>query len=158
HRFDHHRGIGPPDDAPADDAARGVYYAALSFSGCIVEVFGDDGSIAPGEKCVAGSLVTRDLFLLDLPGSGAMRAGSLAALAKVADRSLSQAWARHFYDLPDVYGKIDGIAYHNAHNDEDALVLFERAEGALICAPDRVLRLDDPLLRPALEDIALRNN
>jgi hypothetical protein len=86
-----------------------------------------------------------------------MRAGSVAALAKVADRSLSQAWARHFYEHPEVYGQIDGIAYYNAHNDEDALVLFERAEGALTCPPDRVLRLDDPLLRPVLEDVALRN-
>ncbi len=87
-----------------------------------------------------------------------MRVGSVAALAKVADRTLSQAWARYFYERSEFFGKIDGIAYYNAHNDEDALVLFERADGALNCPPDRVIRLDDPMLSTALEQVALQNN
>jgi len=158
HRFDHHLGLGPPNFTPAEDAARAVYYAAFGLSGCVVEVFGDDGSITLAGYYIAKPEVRRDLRLLDLRGSGAMRAGSVAALAKVADRSLSQAWARHFYENPTVFGAYDGIVYANAHNDEDAVVLVERAADALICRPEMILRLDDSALRPILEDIARANN
>jgi hypothetical protein len=40
-----------------------------------------------------------------------MKAGSVAALAKTADRELSQAWSRYFYEQEEIYGKIDGIIY-----------------------------------------------
>jgi len=157
HRFDHHRGRGRWR-SPADDPARAVYYAAFSLSGCVVEVFGDAGVVHLGEQLVAGPHPTRPLQLLDLRGSGAMRAGSVAALAKTADRRLSQAWARHFYDAVGDYGRIDGLLYANAHNDEPAVVLFERAADALACPDERIMRLDDPLLRPAVTAIALTHN
>jgi len=157
-RFDHHRGHGPPEHLSASDPERGVYYAAFSLAGCIVEVFGDLGSIVFGDYHVAKPEAIRDLTLLDLRREGAMRAGSVAALAKIADRSLSQAWSRHFYDHPEIFGTIDGIVYFNAHNDDEAIVLFERAAGALVCPPERVLRLDDSNLRTVEEDIAWRNN
>lgn len=83
-----------------------------------------------------------------------MRAGSVAALAKVADGSLSQAWARYFYEYPDVYGEIDGLFYLNAHNDEDAVALFERCAEALACGSEDVARLDDAELRPLVLDVA----
>jgi len=53
-----------------------------------------------------------------------MKAGSVAALAKVADRSLSQAWSRYFYEQQKIYSEVDGIIYYNAHNDEEAIVLY----------------------------------
>lgn len=139
-------------------SSRAVYYAAFTLSGCIVEVFGDDGSIAVADQRIAKPEVARDLWLLDLRGPGAMRAGSVAALAKVADRSLSQAWSRYFYENPTLIGTVDGIIWMNAHNDEDAVVFFERAEDALTCPPHMVVRLDDPALRHILEDIACINN
>ena len=157
-RFDHHRGQGPLFDDPRDDPERVVYYAAFTLSGCIVEVFGDRGSIVFGERHVAKPQVTRDLDLLDLRGTGAMRVGSVAALAKTADRRLTQAWARHFYEHAAVFGTIDGIVYANAHNDEAAIVLFERAAQALFCPSQNVLRLDDPDLRTIVEEIAQNNN
>ncbi|MBI3980102.1 MAG: RES family NAD+ phosphorylase [Chloroflexi bacterium] len=157
-RFDHHRGLGPPAYEPGDDLERGVYYAAFTLSSCVVEVFGDQGSLTLGEQRIAKPALARELCLLDLRGPGAMRAGSVAALAKVADRSLSQAWARRIYEHPDLFGPVDGILYANAHNDEDALVLFERAVDTLICPPTWVVRLDDPYIRAFLEDIARTNN
>jgi hypothetical protein len=156
-RFDHHPGDGL-SRSPTDDPARAIYYAALTLSGCVVEIFGDRGSITIGNWHVARSEVSRQLTLLDLRGSGAMRAGSVAALAKVADRSLSQAWSRYFYETTDTFGTIDGIVYHNAHNDEDAVALYERARDALSCPPNNVVRLDDESLRPYLLDLALKNN
>lgn len=157
-RFDHQRGSGPPSYAPTDDPERGVYYAASSLSSCLVEVFGDTGIIVFTELHVAKPKVIRDLDLLDLRAPGAMRVGSVAALAKTADRSLSQAWSRHFYEHPEVFGEVDGLLYFNAHNDEEAIVLFERAAGAIDCPDDQVLRLDDPDLRTIVEDIGRENN
>ena len=161
-RFDHHEGIPRGRGRqPSLSSSRRVYYAAPTLSCCIAEVFGDLGLIEPGEWHVALPLLIRPLRLLDLRGAGALRAGSVAALTQMPDHRLGQAWSRHFYDdrvygLPD--GLPDGLLYAGAHNGEDAVLLYERAEAALSCAPGDVLRLDDPALRPALLDIALANN
>ncbi len=151
-RFDHHRGTHPQEDL------RGVFYAAPKFSSCLVEVFGDTGVIETGHKRVCRPQLTRGLQLLDLRGSGAMKAGSVAALTKVADRSLSQAWSRYFYEQQEIYSKIDGMIYYNAHNDEEAIVLYERALDGLICLSEQVLPLNDPGLLPFIEKVAIDNN
>ena len=101
--------------------------------------------------------LTRAVRFLDLRGSGAMRAGSAAAIGKVPDHALSQEWSRHFYATPQ-YNQPEGLLWFNAHNDEDALALYERAEDALDCPPERIMRLDEPLLRPTLEQIAEANH
>jgi hypothetical protein len=96
--------------------------------------------------------------LLDLRGPGAMRAGSVPALAKIANRSPSQASSRYFYENPPDYGLIDGHIYLNAHNDEAVIALYERTVETLTCSPDQICRLDDEALRPLVLDVALRNN
>jgi len=48
--------------------------------------------------------------------------------------------------------------YYNAHNDEEAIALYERAQNALICQPNQVMRLDNPSLRPAIQQVAIENN
>lgn len=157
-RFDHHEGIPRGRGRQAAlSLARRVYYAAPTLSCCIAEVFGDLGLIEPGEWHVALPLLTRPLRLLDLRGAGALRAGSVTALTQMPDHRLGQAWSRHFYG-DGAYGLPDGLLYAGAHNGEDAVLLYERAEAALSCAPGDVLRLDAPALRPALLDIALANN
>lgn len=156
HRFDHHR--GRDDGEPTEDAERGIYYAAFTLSGGLVEVFGDTGVVDLHRHHVGSPIFRRDLRLLDLRGSGAMRAGTKAAIAKVADRSLSQAWSCHFYETPEVYGEVDGLIYLNAHNDEEAVALYERAGDALDCPPERVMRLDDEALRAAVLETADDND
>lgn len=153
HRFDHHRGT-----KPQTDPERGIYYAAFTLSGCLVECFGDTGVVEIQQECVCLVNITRPLKLLDLRGSGAMRAGSVSALAKTADRSLSQQWSRYFYEQENIYTKIDGVVYFNAHNDEEAIALYERAEDGLACSPQQIIRLDDLSLRPAIQKVALDNN
>lgn len=155
-RFDHHR--GRDDERPAEDAERGIYYAALTLSGCLVEIFGDTGVVDIGGHHVASPILRRDLHLLDLRGNGAMRAGTKAAIGKVSDRRLSQAWSRHFYGTPEIYGEVDGLVYLNAHNDEEAIALYERAGDALDCPPSRVMRLGDAALRPAILEAADDND
>lgn len=155
-RFDHHRPAA--DGAPKDDLERGIWYGGFDLPGCIVEVYGDTGVIVPGERLVATAEVRRDLVLLDLRGRGAMRAGTVAASSKTADVALGQAWSRHFYEERAEYGEIDGLLYLNAHNDDRAVALYERARGALRCPKDRVVRLDDVALRPAVFETAALNN
>ena len=145
HRFDHQRGA-----VPRNDSERGIYYAALTLSGCIVETFGDTGVIEIKEQQLALMELNRPLTVLDLRGPGAMRAGSVAALAKTADRTLSQAWSRYFYE---VYPQIDGIFYYNAHNDEPAVALYQRAADALKIV--QVFPLNDNGLRPHIQSAAL---
>jgi RES domain len=161
-RFDHQRIPVQGDSfAPrvrAQDPERGIYYAGLTLSCCLVECFGDSGVIELKDQKVCRVQLTRDLTLLDLEDNGAMRAGSVAALAKVADRHLSQEWSRYFYEQTSLYGQVDGISFRNAHNDEEAIALYERAQSALICPNDRILRLDHPSLRPAIQQAALDNH
>jgi hypothetical protein len=155
HRFDHHNSSL---SHPQLDSDRGIYYAALSLSSCLVECFGDTGVISIDEQCVAVVELTRSLLLLDLRGNGAMKAGSVAALAKTADRKLSQAWSRYFSENEQIYRKIGGVIYFNAHNDEEAIALYERAEDGLSCNPNQVIKLDDLRLRPSIQQTALDNN
>ena len=148
HRFDHQRGI-----MSQHDPDRGIYYAAFTLSGCLVETFGDTGVIEIKSQQLAFIELKRQCTLLDLRGPGAMRVGSVAALAKIADRNLSQAWSCYFYEA---YPQIDGILYYNAHNDEQSLALYERAAYALECV--QVFSLNDDRLRPHIESAALQNN
>jgi len=153
-RFDHQE---PHAGQPASDPDRGIYYAAQTLSGCIVEVFGDTGLIACGEWHIARVWLVRPLTLLNISGRGAMRAGSVAALSKVPDHAVAQQWSRHFYEQPE-YSQCDGIYYSNAHNDGPAFALYERAEDALDCPPGSVVRLDDPALRGELLRVAKLNH
>jgi hypothetical protein len=161
-RFDHHRGTGP-DRLPGDDPDRAVYYGAWSsdrgeaFSSCLVEVFGDTGLVTPGDFQVAMPTALRPLRLLDLRGHGAMRAGTVAAIAKCEHRD-AQPWSRFFYENAATYTEVDGLIYRNAHNDEPAVMLYERAEGALVCPDTSVVRLDHAGLRPLLMRSMRRNN
>jgi hypothetical protein len=161
-RFDHHRGSGPTR-TPADDPDRAVYYAAWSsdlaeaFSSCLVEVFGDTGIVDFGNLRVAIPMSTRPLQLLELRDHGAMRAGTVAAIAKCLHQH-SQPWSRYFYDETTQYGVVDGLVYRNAHNDEPALMLYERAMGTLTCPADAVARLDDPGLFSTVIAVMKRNN
>ena len=155
HRFDHHRG---GINNPGNDPERGIYYTALMLSGCLVECFGDTGIIEITEQSICYVEISRHLKLLDLRKEGAMRSGANTALAKIADRSLSQEWSRYFYENENIYTSIDGLIYYNAHNDEEAIALYERAQNALICNSNQVMPLNAPLLRPAIQQVAIDNN
>lgn len=155
-RFDHQRSF---TGKPGNDPQRGIYYAALSLEGALIEVFGDSGLVEPGERCVAYVSLARDLRLLDLRGkgsdNGAARAGSVAALASNGDYGPSQAWSSYFFEHPETYGEIDGLLYSNAHNHDDALVLYERSQGALICHQEHMIRLDDFTILPRIQEACL---
>lgn len=155
-RFDHHR-PPPAGSGPTwDDPDRGIYYAALTLSCCLVEVFGDTRLIDRPQVHVALPTLTRDLRLLDLRGAAAMRAGTVAALSGEGDRVLTQAWSRHFYEEVSLQ-RCDGLIYRGAHNAEVAFALYERARDGLECPAGQAVSLAEPLLRPELLRIALRH-
>ncbi len=105
-RFDHHR-----DMADKLDPQRSVIYAGLSLSCCLVEIFGDGGVIRIEQQQLAFITLKDTLKLLDLRGSAAMAAGTVAALSSITERNISQAWGRYFYDNPQLYGEIDGLMF-----------------------------------------------
>jgi RES domain len=140
------------------DPVRGISYAGLTLSCCLVECFGDSGVIEIKGQQVGRIQLTRELTFLDLRTNGAMRAGSVAALAKIADRNLSQAWSRYFYEQTDCYRQVDGLSFLNAHNDEEAIALYERAQSALTCPQTQIMPLAHPSLRPAIQQAALDNH
>ena len=146
-RFDHHQKYSDKIDPD-----RSVIYAGLTLSCCLVEVFGDGGVIAIKPQQVAFLTLTSDIKLLDIRGSGAMGAGSVAAISSVTQRDISQAWGRYFYEHPELYDEIEGLIFSGAHNAEDAIMLYERAKPKIESARIEVLNLNHPdLIAPILE-------
>lgn len=126
-RFDHHQ----------HGSSYGILYAGHTLSCCLVECFGDTGVIDVQGRRLGFLQSQRVIELLDLRGAGAMRAGSVAALSSCSERTLSQEWSRYFHST---HKQIDGLIYNNAHNQEAAVALYERAEEALSCLADRPLK------------------
>ncbi len=130
-RFDHHwPGM----------TKRGIFYAASTYEGCIVEV-SDDRLLDIGQRRHATLRVLHDLRLLDLRGNGALRAGTDARIGKYPHEQ-SQPWARYFYES-DRYDGPQGLAWLNSHNDGEAFAFFERAGRAFAVEAD--VRMADEL-------------
>ena len=146
-RFDHHR-----EYSNNIDPDRSVIYAGRTFSCCLVEIFGDGGTISIADWQVAFLTLTQRMKLLDLRGKVAMGAGTVAAISSITQRNISQPWGRYFYDNPNLYGEIDGLMFSGAHNGEDAIALYERAKSKIERAKISILNLNHPdLLQPILE-------
>ena len=92
-RFDHHRQY--PNKI---DPERSVIYASPTLSCCLVEIFGAGGIIRIERQQLAFITLKNAFKLLDLRGSAAMAAGTLAAISSITERNISQAWGRYFYE------------------------------------------------------------
>ncbi|KAB8335841.1 RES domain-containing protein [Scytonema tolypothrichoides VB-61278] len=151
----------PLERKACDDLERGIYYAAPVdlLSSCLVEVFGDAGCIEITDHQIAIITTTSRIKLLDVRGRGAMRAGANdATLAKTDKRGISQAWSRYFYEQKEIYPDIQGIIYRNAHNDEEAIAIYESAKHLLTCLPENVFSLKHELFRGLILKAAEDNN
>lgn len=148
-RFDHHR------ECPQRlDPDRSVIYAGRTLSCCIVEIFGTGGIVKLERQQTAFITLKDSLKLLDLRGSAAMAAGTVAAVSSITERDISQAWGKYFYENPQLYDNIDGLIFSGAHNGEDAICLYERAESKLASAKIEILPLNHPDLRDGILSIA----
>lgn len=155
-RFDHH--LTDDDNKPVLNNDRCIIYAAFTLSSCLVEIFGDGDIIEVNTQEVATIYTSSQLQLLDLRENGAMKAGTVAAISKTASRTISQAWSQYFYERVDLYEVLDGIIYSNAHNDEDAIALYERAIPKLSCSQTGIMPLSHRALRGAIFQIASRHS
>jgi hypothetical protein len=156
-RFDHHR--PGPNAAPIDDVDRGIFYAAFDLEGAVIEVFGDPPRVVTsGTYRVVRARLNAPLRLLELRGRGGMIAGPSAAISQTETRSLSQQWARYFYETPHTYGNIDGVIYANSHNYRDAVALFERAAAVIAATTRKVTKLASSALDSEMERIVAANN
>ena len=149
-RFDHHRQY--PNKI---DPERSVIYASPTLSCCLVEIFGDGGVIRIERQQLAFITLKNALKLLDLRASAAMAAGTVAAISSITEKNISQAWGRYFYENLQLYGEIDGLIFAGAHNGEDAVCLYERAESKLTTSAHvEILNLNHSDLRDTILSIA----
>jgi RES domain len=155
-RFDHHRiQLG---DSPTSDSERGIYYAALTFSSCLMETFSPMRSIEIQEDLfICRVQLNKDLTLLDLRLNGDLAAGSTEKITNTSNLKLSQAWSRYFYENTNIYGNIDGIFYPSEHDQSGIIALYERAS-ELVFYEDQIWSLNDPLLRQEILQFANENN
>ena len=143
-RFDHHQN---------DDNEQAVLYVARSPVTCLAEVFQKTRTIHRRHRkpVLVGFARHSPLKLLDLTGAFATRVGASMGLMTGA-RSVSRTWARGLYAA---YPDAQGIAYPSSmHANALAIVLNERAIGALPLTPDFHKALDDGGLVTVLKNAA----
>jgi RES domain len=160
-RFDHHQPLTKEEAVKLngkEDPNRGITYWGFTLSCCLVELFGDTKIVEFKDYQVAIATLEQPLLLLDIRDKGAMAAGSVAALGSVADRLVSQAWSRYFYEQIDIYQKVDGILYSNAHNGEKAIALYERSEPIISNAKIQTRPLKDRSIRHLIDAAVAENN
>ncbi len=122
-----------------------------------MEIFGDSKIIDVGTWELAILTATRTLSLLDLRGQAAMKAGTVAAITKDANRQFSQTWSRYFYENAFIYSEIDGLIFGNAHNDEDAFAFYERSDNGFQCGAKDICQLRNGALRMEVQRIAFES-
>lgn len=151
-RFDHHE----------DGATRGIWYGAANRTatgrrvdallGAVAETCADTHTIdrSVNARHVVLCEPARALKLLRL-GSTWLPAAHGNAAIFAGPRSRAQAWSRAIYAH---YPDLDGLYYPSSNFPGSACVaLYERAAGALT-VPRLLRRLDEPGLRPYLEQVA----
>ena len=160
-RFDHQLPLTKDEAAKLrgkEDPNRGITYWGYTLDCCLVELFGDTKIVEFNEYEVAIAIIKQPLLLLDVREKGAMAAGSVAALGAVADRQVSQAWSRYFYEQTEIYQEVDGILYNNAHNGEKAIALYERSEPIISNAKIQTRPLKDRSIRHLIDAAVAENN
>lgn len=151
-RWDHH----VPDARNASAGqSRAVLYCASDVDTCAAEVFQSTRRIdrvrnAPALVVFA---LREAVTLLDLRGVFATTIGASTAIHS-GPRGRARAWARELYDA---YPDTQGLYYGSSMNGHaPAIVLNERAQGAMPEQPQFHRSLNDDMLIEVLQRIALR--
>jgi hypothetical protein len=148
-RFDHHS-----SNEPSEDSRRRIIYAGFSLSCCIVEYFGDGEIINMENIRLAIIYLNKELKLLDLRGKAAMAAGTVTAISAITQTKITQAWGRYFYEHIELYDRVDGLIFSGAHNGEDTIALYERAEAIISSSKVKEIDLKSETLRSTILKIA----
>jgi hypothetical protein len=153
-RFDHQQ-PGPDDRRAAVARGRAILYASRTLLCCAGEFFSESGEITLPGVWLARLTVKEHLHLLDLRRTAASGAGTIAAINAVTQRATTQAWARWCYEHPQLIG-VDGLIYPASGSGEDAVALWERARGKVVCPRNHRWPLDDPILDDELQVVSHR--
>jgi hypothetical protein len=148
-RFDHQRS----NNGPQVDSGRGILYAGFDLVCCVGEYFGDTGAVTRVGNRLTKLLVEEPVEVLDLREEAATGAGTIPAIGGVGERFTTQAWARWWYEHPDLENAA-GLLYTSAQTGKDALAFWERAEGRFSTTADWELTADE--IRDDLELAAHR--
>ena len=139
-----------PQPEPAAPSGEGVLYTATSLATALAETFQatrvvDSRSFQPRVTTWAP---TRDLRLLDLTGSWALRNGAAFALA-TAPKSICRTWARQ---IRATWPDLDGLWAPSTMTGGTNVVLWNPGRTSLPAAPE----FSRPLAEPTLLAIAAR--
>lgn len=139
-----------PHPEPAGPSVEGVLYTATGLATALAEIFQatrvvDSRSFAPR---VTAWTPTRDLRVLDLTGSWALRNGAAFSLA-TAPKSTCRAWARQ---IRATWPDLDGLWTPSTMTGGTNLALWNPARTSLPAAPE----FSRPLAEPTLRVIAAR--
>jgi hypothetical protein len=148
-RFDHHS-----SGKASDDSQRRIIYAGFTLSCCIAEYFGDGEIVNVENIRLAIIYLSKELKLLDLRGKAAMAAGTVTAISAITQTKITQAWGRYFYEHIELYDRVDGLIFSGAHNGEDAIALYERAEAIISSSKVKEIDLKNETLRSTILKIA----
>jgi hypothetical protein len=151
-RWDHH--LPSSSDEPTEQD-RAVLYCAPRWTPARRKSFRQPaGLTGSATHLPSRSLPCRcPVTLLDLRGAFATRIGTSTAIHS-GPRSRARAWARQLYDA---YPEVQGFQYGSSMNGHaPAIVLNERAKGALPKEPQFHRALNDDMLVDVLQQIAQR--
>lgn len=143
-RFDHHDGVSDRSVLYTVPVISSRYEALVNCFVGISELSRFASNLNHLNLC--SIKITRKLRLLDLRSSGAMRAGTVAAISSVSDLTFSQAWSRFFYESEDLYTKVDGLIYSSPYDSQPFIVFYDRAFDSLGLVED--LPLNHPKILP----------
>ncbi len=132
-----------------------MLYCAPQVDTCAAEVFQATRRIdrIRNAPALAVFALHVPVTLLDLRGAFATRIGTSTAIHS-GPRSRARAWARQLYEA---YPNVQGFQYGSSMNGHAAaIVLNERAQGALPKEPQFHRTLNDDMLVDVLQQIALR--
>lgn len=141
-----------PHPAPkGDHPGYGVAYVAGDEATCAAERFQSSRTIAlTGEHDLTGWLPARDLELLDLTGTWALRNGAAASLG-AAPRSVCRAWSA---TIRRTWPDLDGLLSRSTMTGRRMITLFEPAADSFPPAPSFRRPLDHPVVQTLMVNAA----
>jgi hypothetical protein len=131
-RFDHH----------VPDQRRGIFYAAETFDGAILQKLGGRRFVDAGAYHYAAVVLQRQLRMLDLRFEAAPSAGVSEHIGS-APVPVGQSWSKFFYSADPA---LDGIMYSLAGNRTGYVIYNRSFSTPRIGPPER----DDPLSKPEI--------
>jgi hypothetical protein len=141
----------PHPEPPGDHAGSGITYAATDLTTSVAEVFQTSRTVVvTDDLALTAWIPTRDLRLLDLTGTWALRNGAAQALT-AARRPTCRAWSAAIHSTwPD----LEGLWAPSTLTGSPIVALYESAADSFPDAPAVSRPLDTPMVWTLVRDAA----